>query len=163
MNHLDVLLPAFSHAGLQFIVIGGVAATVHGSARFTRDLDIVYARNDDNLARLVTVLSPYSPYLRGAAPGLPFRWDVPTIKSGLNFTLTTTLGDVDLLGEVAGGGRYEDLLPHTVELDAFGVTCRYVTLRSLIALKRAAGRPRDFDAIAELEILLEEQQRTERH
>jgi len=105
------------------------------------------------------VLRPYSPYLRGAPQGLPFKWDVATLQAGLNFTLTTTVGDVDLLGHVAGGGQYEDLVAHTVEMTAFAVTCRYVTLPTLIALKRAAGRPRDFDAVAELEILLEEQRR----
>jgi len=73
--------------------------------------------------------------------------------------LTTSVGDIDLLGEITGGGAYENLLPHTIEVEAFGITCRCVTLPKLIALKRAAGRPRDFDAIAELEVLLEEQGR----
>lgn len=159
MKHLDVVLPAFARAGVRFIVIGGVAAAAHGSSRFTKDLDVVYARDDDNIRRLVEALRPHSPYLRGAPPGLPFKWDFETLRLGLNFTLTTTVGDVDLLGHVPGGGTYDDLLPHTIEMTAFGVTCRYVTLPTLITLKRAAGRPRDFDAIAELEILLEEQRR----
>ena len=76
-------------------------------------------------------------------------------------TLTTSAGDIDLLGEITGGGAYEDLLPQTIAVEAFGITCRCVTLPKLIALKRASGRPRDFDAIAELEVLLEEQQRRE--
>lgn len=159
MNQLDVLLPALANRGVQYIVVGGVAAAAHGSARFTRDLDIVYARNRGNLARLVDALSPYVPYLRGAPPGLPFCWSVATLEAGLNFTLTTTAGDIDLLGEVTGGGGYEALLTHSIERPVFGVTCRIVTLPTLIALKRAAGRPRDFDAVAELEILLDEQQR----
>jgi predicted nucleotidyltransferase len=100
-------------------------------------------------------------YLRGAPAGLPFRWDTDTLVRGLNFTLTTSAGDIDLLGEVTGGGPYENLLPHTIEVAAFGITCHCVTLPKLIALKRAAGRPRDFDAIAELEVLLEEQRRGE--
>ena len=53
----------------------------------------------------------YQPYLRGAPPGLPFRWDDRTLKAGLNFTLTTTLGDLDLLGEVAGGGLTNSSCP----------------------------------------------------
>ena len=52
------------------------------------------------------------------------------------------------------------MLPHSIEVELFGVTCRCVSLPKLIELKRAAGRPRDFDAIAELEVLLEEQNRT---
>ena len=161
MTQFDVLLAALVGQGVEFIVIGGVAASAHGSVRHTRDLDIVYARNPPNIAKLVAALAAHEPYLRGSAPGLPFRFDAPTIVAGLNFTLTTALGEFDILGEVTGGGLYEDLLPQTLEVEAFGVRFRCVTLPKLIALKRAAGRPRDFDAIAELEVLLEEQQRGE--
>ena len=97
--------------------------------------------------------------LRGAPPGLPFRWDSETIQAGLNFTLTTNLGDLDLLGEVTGGGSYEDLLPFSEELTAFNVPCRFVTLERLIQLKRAAGRPKDLEVLAELQALLEERRR----
>ena len=78
------------------------------------------------------------------------------IGRGLNFTLTTTLGAIDLLGEIAGGGTYEQLLPDTDEVTAFEMTCRCVTLDRLIHLKRAAGRVKDLEAIAELETLRDE-------
>ena len=154
-------MSALTDHRVDFIIVGGVAGSLHGAARATYDLDIVYARDPTNLARLVAALDRLQPYLRGAPKGLPFRWDVETLARGLNFTLTTTAGNIDLIGEIAGGGRYEDLLQHTIEVEASGVRCRCVKLRSLIALKRAAGRPRDFDAIAELEVLLEEQERME--
>jgi histidyl-tRNA synthetase len=67
--------------------------------------------------------------------------------------LTTSLGDLDLLGEVAGGGRYEDLLAHSQSVPLLDATCQCVTLDGLIRLKRAAGRPKDLEAIAELEAL----------
>jgi len=139
--------------------VGGIAGAAHGLARATYDLDIVYARGQDNLARLVAALTPLSPYLRGAPPGLPFRLDVATLRRGLNFTLTTTLGDLDLLGELTGGGRYEDLLDHKVEAPLFGHNCRYLGLEKLIEVKRAAGRPKDLEAIAELEALKEDRDR----
>jgi hypothetical protein len=161
MTRLDALLRNLTSSRVAYIVVGGVAATIHGSARFTRDLDIVYARDAVNLERLVAALAGHTPALRGAPPGLPFRFDVETLKAGLNFTLTTDLGEIDLLGEIAGGGRYEQLLPRSVEVELFGVVCRCVSLPTLIQLKRAAGRPRDFDAIAELEVLLEEQRKLE--
>jgi hypothetical protein len=85
---------------------------------------------------------------------LPFRWDLGTIKRGLNFTLTTDLGNLDLLGEVTRGGDYEQLLPFTVVQSAFGIGCSVVTLPRLIQLKRAAGRAKDLEVIAELEALL---------
>jgi len=69
------LLEALTSFGVEFIVVGGAAAIAHGSARLTLDLDIVYCREPDNLARLVRALAPYHPYLRGAPSGLPFVWD----------------------------------------------------------------------------------------
>lgn len=147
------LLETLSHAHVEFIIIGGVAAALHGSARATLDLDVVYARSAENMRRLIDALAPLSPYLRGAPPGLPFSFDMATVQRGLNFTLDTRLGSLDLLGEVVGGGTYERLLAASRELDLFDYRCRVVSLESLIQLKRAAGRPKDLEAIAELEAL----------
>lgn len=140
-------------ANVDFILVGGVAAAAHGSPRSTQDVDVVYRRGTDNLEALVAAIGPLQPALRGAPPGLPFRFDLATLKAGLNFTLTTTLGWLDLLGEVTGGGAYEDLLPHSISVNIFGVPCRVLDLDTLIRVKRAAGRPKDFEAIAELESL----------
>ena len=118
--------------GVRYIVIGGWAAIMHGIARTTNDVDLVYARDPDNIRNLAAALQAHLPYLRGAPPGLPFRWDEATIRAGLNFTLTTSLGAVDLLGEVSGGGSYEELLPFTTESETFGFPCRFVTLEKLI-------------------------------
>lgn len=152
----DQLLPVLVNAQVQFILVGGLAGVVHGAARLTYDVDLVYARDRINLERLASALAPYQPYLRDAPPNLPFQLDLTTLRQGLNFTLTTSLGDIDLLGEVAGGGTYLTLLSLSLPVDAFGVTFRCVNLPTLIQLKRAAGRPKDLEAIAELETLLEE-------
>jgi predicted nucleotidyltransferase len=157
--NFEGILPLFSERGVRSILIGGGAAAMLGSARLTYDVDLVYARDVDNIDRLVEALAPHQPYLRGAPSGLPFRWDRPTIQAGLNFTLTTAIGDLDLLGDVSGGGGYDELLPFTQEVSAFGVTFRVVTLERLIQLKRAAGRPKDLEIIAELQALLEERNR----
>jgi hypothetical protein len=90
---------------------------------------------------------------------LPFLFDKDTIRRGLNFTLTTEAGDLDLLGEATGGGDYDALLPHTELRQVDNLECRFVNLQMLIRLKRAAGRPKDFERIAELEILQEEQRK----
>lgn len=78
----------------------------------------------------------------------------------LNFTLATSLGAIDLLGEVAGGGTYENLEKDTETIHVFGVDCLCVTLDALIRLKRAAGRRKDLEAIAELEAIREEREKT---
>jgi hypothetical protein len=150
------LLTVLIDGGVDFIVVGGAAATAHGSSRLTLDLDIVYNREPQNILRLVRALAPHAPSLRGAPPGLPFLWDETTVRRGLNFTLITRLGAIDLLGEITGGGGYDALLPHCTELRLFGLACRGLDLKTLIRVKRAAGRPKDFDAIAELEAIVEE-------
>ncbi len=159
MTDFPALLRCLAEAGVEYILVGGAAATAHGSARLTEDLDVVYRRSEDNIRRLASALASHTPYLRGAPPGLPFTWDVRTIQRGLNFTLTTDLGAIDLLGEIVGGGRYEDLLPDCITIKVFDIACHCLGLERLIQVKRAAGRPRDLEAVAELEAILEERGR----
>jgi len=150
------LIRALADGGVEGILVGGVAATIHGSARLTRDVDVVYSRTPDNLARIVAALGPFEPYLRGAPRGLPFCWDDATIARGLNFRLTTTLGDIDLLGEITGGGGFDDLRPHAHTVRVFDRDVLCLDLPMLIRVKRAAGRPRDLEALAELEAIADE-------
>ena len=159
MTDFASLLRALAEGEVEFVVIGGMAAVAHGSAHVTVDLDVVYARSPENLVRLAAALRPLSPYLRGVPPGLPFDFDPPTIRAGLNFTLVTTAGDLDVLGEVAGGGTFPSLLARSTIREVFGLHVRFVDLPTLIHLKRAAGRPKDLERIAELEALLEESKR----
>ncbi len=148
-------LRALAEGGVRFIVVGGLAGAAHGAARATYDVDVVYDRSPENLSRLAKALAPLSPYLRGAPSGLPFGLDEKTLRAGLNFTLTVSGGDIDLLGEIAGGGGFADLLPHSFETEMFGARVLCLGLRKLIEVKRAAGRPKDLEAIAELELLRE--------
>jgi predicted nucleotidyltransferase len=150
------LIEALCRSETRFVLVGGVAATLHGSARLTQDVDVVYSRDAENLRRIVRALAPLKPYLRGAPPGLPFRLDEQTLAAGLNFTLSTSAGDIDLLGEITGAGRYEALVEHSIEVELYGARCRCLDLPTLIASKIAAGRPKDLEAIAELRALLEE-------
>ena len=79
------------------------------------------------------------------------------LRDALNFTLATNRADLDLFGKVAGGGSYNDLLPHSVDIEAFGVRFKVIDLVTLIRIKEATGRAKDREAIAELRVLLEEQ------
>lgn len=151
MTQFGHLLALLSKSGVEFILIGGVAAWAHGSSRATVDLEVVYERSEANLKRIADALASIHPYLRGAPPGLPFRLDLQTLRGGLNFTLTTDLGSLDLLGEIAGGGGYENLLPHSSVMTMLDASCRCLNLDKLIEVKRAAGRPKDFEAVAEFE------------
>jgi len=152
-TRFKALLELLVRSKVNFVLIGGLAAVARGSARVTVDLDVVYDRSMDNVRRLVSALAPIHPYLRGAPPNLPFKFDELTIARGLNFTLNTDWGDIDLLGEVTGGGTYPQLIPHSTLVTLYETQFQCVDLDTLIHLKRSAGRTKDFEAIAELETL----------
>lgn len=140
---------------VEFVVIGGVAAVLHGSAQFTQDLDICYNRTAENFQKLVMALSPLHPKLRNAPSDLPFIFDERTLKNGLNFTFETGLGDIDLLGEVGGIGFYQAVASVSSEKEVFGITCRLLNLEALIKSKKFAGRKKDEMMILELEAIQE--------
>lgn len=153
MNDFERILTGLRFAEASFVIIGGVAATVHGSARLTSDIDIVYERSLANIERIVKALAPLKPYLRGAPPGLPFRFDVETVRRGLNFTLTTDAGPVDVLGEITGIGDYAAVFAVSEEVSLYGASYQCINLDALIVSKRAAGRPKDLEVVAELELI----------
>jgi predicted nucleotidyltransferase len=154
-TQIEAILTRLSQGGVEFVVIGGVAALAHGSARVTFDVDVCYRRTRENIERLCEALASLHPTLRGAPPDLPFKFDVATVTTGLNFTLSTDLGDLDLLGEVAGLGEYTAVQAASETLPLYGLPMRVLTLEGLLTAKRAAARRKDEEAIVELEALLE--------
>jgi len=147
------LLTALCQANVAFVVIGGMAAVAQGSAYVTADLDICYQRQSNNYQRLSQALQPFQPRLRGAPADLPFVLDAQTLRGGLNFTLITEGGDLDLLGEVTGLGDYEAVKAHAEEVELYGYRVWVLTLRGLIISKQAAGRPKDLRLLPELQAL----------
>lgn len=147
------LLNRLSDERVKFIIVGGMAMVSHGSAFLTVDLDVCYERSGENLEALVRALFPFHPYLRGAPTGLPFRFDALTLKAGLNFTFTTDVGDLDLLGEVKGVGRFEDALPGAIEYEIYERPTLIMGLSDLIRSKKAANREKDRIHLKELEEL----------
>lgn len=153
------LLTLLTRGGVEFILVGGLAGVAHGAERPTTDVDVVYRRTDENMGKLVAALKDVHPRLRGAPPDLPFRFDERTLRQGLNFTLLTDMGALDLLGELTGGGSYEMLEKDTSTLDLLGLKVKCLNLNKLIEVKRAAGRPKDYLALAELESIRDERDR----
>jgi hypothetical protein len=157
-TQFKALLAALSGNAASFVIVGGVAGTLHGAVRVTYDVDVVYDRSLENLQRLVAALVPLKPYLRDGGPGLPFRLDEETLKRGLNFKFATAIGAIDLMGELAGAGSFPAVRAHAIEIDLFGARYSCLALDALIAARRVAGRSKDLEAIAELEMIREEQE-----
>lgn len=145
------LIEALVQHQTEFVIIGGVALVLHGSSRVTQDLDICYSREPENLERLVKALGPFHPSLRGAPSDLPFLFDARTLRSGLNFTLSVEAGDIDLLGEVTGVGRFQDIAVDAKPMDIYGMPVLVMSLSALERAKRAAGRLKDITDLAEIE------------
>jgi predicted nucleotidyltransferase len=153
MLEIEKILRLLSTHQVEFVVIGGLAMIAQGSAYITKDIDFCYSRSPKNIAALADACASIHPYLRGAPPGLPFRFDAPTIQAGLNFTLTTDLGDIDFLGEVSGLGAYEKVFGQSEEKAVYGLVVRVLSLDGLIAAKKAASRTKDKLHLLELEEL----------
>lgn len=130
-------------ADVDFVMVGGLAIRSHGGNYITEDLDICYSRTRENLKKLADVLGPLKPRPRNFGADLPFVFDWTTLQQGTNFTFETTLGDIDLLGEVKGVGGYDDLLPHSLSVDLDGASAHILSIPALIVAKKAAGRPKD--------------------
>ena len=146
-----------TRAGVRFVVIGGVAAGLHGSARVTFDLDVCYDPSAENRERLAAVLVAWKAYLRGADPGLPFVIDARALAISHVLTLSTaSVGDIDVMDSVGGVGDFAAVLAASEHLDVGdGLRCPVLGLPALIRAKRAARRRKDLDQLPELEALLE--------
>jgi len=156
---LTGILRGLNAAGVRYVVVGGVAATAHGSSRVTNDVDICYDPTPDNRERLATVLAGWHAYLRGVEPGLPFVMDARMLRDVPVLTLVTDEGDLDVLDRIAGVGEYAVLDRRSEPTVVEEEPTRVLGLDALIAAKRATRRRKDQEALLELEALREERRR----
>lgn len=143
-------LKTLTKHGVRFVVIGGIGARLRGSTTITNDLDVCYARDDENLARLAAALRELNARLRGVEEDVPFILDAESLKKGNHFTFETDIGSLDILGTPAGVEGFEALYRAGSDMEVRGVSVRVASIDDLIRMKRAAGRPKDR---VELEIL----------
>jgi len=140
---------------VDYVVIGGIAATFQGSTTITRDFDICYSRERANLERLTSALRELDARLRGVDVDVPFQLDAASLRNGLNFTFKTKHGDFDCLGDPGGGFDYELLKRNADEMDVGAWKVMVSSLDDLIAMKRAAGRNKDRIEVENLSALRE--------
>jgi hypothetical protein len=146
----EAVIQLLNRYGVRYVLIGGLAAALRGSPSITQDVDICYARDEQNLTSLADALGEIHAHLRGAPADLPFRLDARTLGRGDSFTFSTDLGWLDILATPSGTTGYDDLAANADQVEAFDETVLVATIDDLIRMKRAAGRPRDR---AEVEIL----------
>ncbi|MFE8603693.1 hypothetical protein [Archangium violaceum] len=151
MQQTPELLRLLLDAGVEFVLIGGVAAIAHGSATFTVDCDITAPFTEENLTRLLTAIAPHHPRYALAVPKRPVTEPPAVLAKNRNLYVLTNLGRLDILSEVPPVGSYTDVASRAVTQEIYGRSCRIISLDDLIAVKRHLGR--DKDRIVERELL----------
>ncbi len=136
--------------GVDFVLIGGLAGRLYGTALITNDVDVCYERSPENLDRLALALADLDARLRGVDEDVPFTPDAKTLLAGDSFTFDTRFGPLDILGVPAGTAGYNDLRATAIAFDLGGFDVFVADIADLIRMKRAAGRPGDLIAIEHL-------------
>jgi Nucleotidyl transferase AbiEii toxin, Type IV TA system len=148
-----IALGVLTAHGVDFVVIGGIAAVLHGSPRVTRDLDVCFARDEANLAVLGRALGELHARLRGVSDDVPFVVDGDTLRRIEMLTLETDAGDFDVLARPEGAPPYEQLRRNAERYDLGAFAVLVASIDDLIAMKRAAGRPKDLVDVGELQTI----------
>jgi hypothetical protein len=150
------VLAALDRHHVRYVLIGGLAAALHGSPVTTQDADICPERNAENLARLAAALRELHARIRaeGVEDGLPFACDAKFFEMMSMANLVTDAGDVDVAFEPSGTSGYADLARNAVTIDVDGVSVPIASLEDVIRSKTAANRPKDLAALPVLREVL---------
>lgn len=150
---------ALYEARVEFIVVGGLAALINGAAVYTYDADVVHSRDPANLARLLPVLERLDAIYR-IQPDRRLRPTESHLASPGHQNLVTRYGAVDFLGTIGRNLGYQELLPHSEEIDiGEGVRVRVLDLETLIAIKEELGGEKDRAVLPVLRRTLEEKRK----
>lgn len=159
MQDSQKLIKLLAGNEVRFVIIGGLAAVVHGSSVVTEDLDICVSFDRENVRRLLDALDKINPEHRLIGKKRALKEGVEEISSFKNIYLTTDLGFIDILSSVAGVGGFNDVADRSVELDLFGFKCRVLDIDAVIESKKTMGRPKDKETVVQLSAIREKQTR----
>jgi hypothetical protein len=160
-TNLAALLAELAGAGVEFIVVGGAAAVLHGAPVITKDLDIVHRRTPENVMRLLEVLLRLDATFRYDLANRGLRPTAELLAGRGQINLSTSLGPIDPLCELDEGRGYEELLPHSEVMNDEGASLRVIDLPTLIEVKTKAGRPKDRVMLPILVATLEERRKAD--
>jgi hypothetical protein len=154
MENLGKLLKTLHEAEVEFVLIGGLAAVRYGTSYVTYDLDVCVPLDSANFKRIATAIADLHPRFR-QRKDLPFELSDELLAQLKNLYLTTDLGSLDCLGEVAGIGDYDSVLQNSNPVPFPFGTCNVLKLESLISAKELIGRPQDMLVVAQLRAIQE--------
>jgi predicted nucleotidyltransferase len=157
VSDLNQLLQRLCDAEIDFVIVGGFAATLHGASLVTRDSDICAVLSSENVEKLREALRDLRPSHRLTPQKLSFL-EIPEPGVAMrNLYLWTEIGPVDILGSIPGIGDFERVRAGSIDVDLFGRRCRVISLDDLIRAKEALGREKDLLSVKELKAIREKQ------
>lgn len=151
MQNLSKLLELLLENDLDFVLIGGFAAVVHGSTMVTQDLDICSTQTVENIEKLRSILKPYNPIHRMKRDANLSFIDHPKSLDGLNnIYLETDLGTLNILSETLPAGNFQTVKNNSISINIYGHTCNVISIDDLIKVKSKMNRPKDIQTVHEL-------------
>jgi hypothetical protein len=153
MDSLLQILKRLTECKVDYVLIGGMAAVAHGSPVITQDVDVCTSFDEANLVKILAALRPLDPRIRDRPDKMRLPEDIERLEGLKNLYLVTTLGKIDLLGELPGIGPYAEIRGRSVEMDVGGFCVRVLDLETLIAAKKVANRDKDRIAVRHLEAI----------
>jgi hypothetical protein len=159
VNELNRLLQRLFEADIDFVIVGGFGAMLHGSSLLTRDLDVCAVLTAENIEKLRTTFRDLHPTHRQSPNRLSFLENPDPGVALNNLYLQTDLGPLDLMSSITGVGDYARVAASAIEVELFGRRVKVIGLDDLIAAKEALGRDKDLLAAKELRAILERSRR----
>lgn len=157
MQDLSKLLKNLLENKIDFVLIGGFAAVVHGSTLVTQDVDICMSISDDSINKLRLALKDVNPWHRmNRKSKLSFLEHPSRVDNLNNIYLQTDLGVLDILSETRPAGDFEEIKEKSIEIPLYGYKCRVISIDDLILVKESMKRPKDIQAVLELKKVREQ-------
>jgi hypothetical protein len=150
MANFENLLARLIEHQVEFVLVGGFAATTYGSTMLTQDVDVCMCFSPDNLMRLQDALADLHPVHRMTPQRLPLRLTPEACSELNNLYLDTDFAQLDCLGAIQGVGDFQQVKEHSIELSLPVGPCRVLSLDALIRSKEVMGRPRDRESLLQL-------------
>lgn len=153
MQNLQTLLKLLTQSPLEFILVGGFAAVLHGCNQTTRDIDICIVHSPEQIQLLQKILKSHHPRYRMTDKEISFLDSPPNFSKKQDLHFITDLGVVDIVAHIEGIGDYYDVLKNSEEIEIYESKCRLISLEDLILSKKKLGRHRDLVTVMELEAI----------